>query len=218
MPREVVLDTLRAEYNTPIEEIFDAIDDVPLGSASVAQVHKARLVTGELVAIKVQRPGIKRIMARDISIVRSLARRATLFLGNDQFLDMQSVVEELWQSFREETDFLVEAHSLSEFRHNNRHCNYVMCPKPYPGLCTEHVVVMDYIEGIPISRLHELTDAGYDTAEIGETTSPKYWMTGSSMPTPILATSSLAMARLRTSTLASWEGSQHTTAPRSRIL
>ena len=168
MPREVVLDTLRAEYDTPIEEIFDAIDDVPLGSASVAQVHKARLVTGELVAIKVQRPGVRRVMARDISIMRSLARRATLFLGDDQFLDMQSVVEELWQSFREETDFLVEAHALSEFRHNNRNCKYVMCPKPYPGLCTEHVVVMDYIEGIPISRLHELTDAGYDVAEIGE--------------------------------------------------
>ena len=168
MPREVVLDTLRAEYDTPIEEIFDAIDDVPLGSASVAQVHKARLVTGELVAIKVQRPNVKKIMARDISIMRSLARRANVVMGDDQFLDVQSVVEELWQSFREETDFLVEAHSLSEFGRNNSGYPYVMCPKPYPGLCTEHVVVMDYIEGIPISHKQELIDAGYNPTEIGE--------------------------------------------------
>lgn len=53
MDRDTVLQALRDEYDTPIEDIFDAIDDVPLGSASVAQVHKARLVTGEMVAIKV---------------------------------------------------------------------------------------------------------------------------------------------------------------------
>lgn len=167
MSREVVLDTLRAEYDTPIENIFDAIDDVPLGSASVAQVHKARLVTGEIVAVKLQRPNVRAVMAQDIAIMRSLARHANRIMGSDQVLDIQSVVEELWQSFREETDFLVEAHALSEFRRNNSDCAFVTCPKPYPGLCTEHVVVMDYIEGIPISRLHELTRAGYDVAEIG---------------------------------------------------
>ncbi len=168
MTREVVLDTLRAEYGTPIEEIFDAIDDIPLGSASVAQVHKARLVTGELVAVKVQRPNVRTVMARDISIMRSLARRAKSVMGDDQFLDIQSVVEELWQSFREETDFLVEAHALAEFRSNNRDCAFVMCPKPYAGLCTEHVVVMDYVDGIPISKTHELVAAGYNLSEIGE--------------------------------------------------
>ncbi|MDO4538982.1 MAG: AarF/UbiB family protein, partial [Coriobacteriales bacterium] len=73
MPRDVMLETLRAEYDTPLEDIFDAIDDVPLGSASVAQVHKARLLTGELVAIKIQRPNVRQVMAQDISIMRSLA-------------------------------------------------------------------------------------------------------------------------------------------------
>lgn len=167
MDRELVLDTLRNEYDTPIEDIFDAIDDVPLGSASVAQVHKARLVTGELVAIKVQRPHVQEIMAQDISIMRSLARRASHFMGDEQFLDLQSVVNELWQSFREETDFLVEARSLEEFRRNNADCRFVDCPKPYPKLCTEHVVVMDYVEGISIDDTDRLVAAGYDLSEIG---------------------------------------------------
>ncbi len=167
MSRETVIQTLRAEYQTPIEEIFDAIDDVPLGSASVAQVHKARLVTGEVVAVKIQRPNVRKIMSQDISIMRSIARRANRVMGNDQFLDVQSVVEELWQSFREETDFLVEAHSLAEFRRNNAECAFITCPKPYMGLCTPHVVVMDYIEGIPISQFDTLTEAGYDLEEIG---------------------------------------------------
>ncbi len=168
MDRETVLSALREEYSTPIEDIFDAIDDNPLGSASVAQVHKARLISGEMVAIKVQRPHVQEVMAKDISIVRSLARRLGGFMGADQFLDLQSVVDELWQSFREETDFLVEARNLEEFRRNNAGCKYLSCPKPYPDLCTKHVVVMDYVEGIPIDDTIELTAQGYDPAEIGE--------------------------------------------------
>jgi ubiquinone biosynthesis protein len=168
MDRETVLSALREEYDRPIEEIFDAIDDHPLGSASVAQVHKARLVTGELVAIKVQRPHVQEVMAKDISIIRSLARRFGGIVGADQFLDLQSVVDELWQSFREETDFLVEARNLEEFRRNNADCVYLECPKPYPALCTNHVVVMDYVEGIAIDDTSSLIAAGYDLAEIGE--------------------------------------------------
>ena len=167
MDRDLLLATLRAEYETPIEDIFDAIDDVPLGSASVAQVHKARLVTGELVAIKVQRPHVQEIMAQDISIMRSLAKHASGMMGSDQFLDLKSVVDELWQSFCEETDFLVEARSLEEFKRNNASCRFVDCPKPYPRLCTEHVVVMDYVDGIPIGQLDELREAGYNLEEIG---------------------------------------------------
>lgn len=167
MDRDTVLSALRAEYDRPIEEIFDAIDDRPLGSASVAQVHKARLVTGELVAVKIQRPHVQEIMAQDISIMRSLARYASRFMGSEQFLDLQSVVDELWQSFREETDFLVEARSLEEFRRNNAECAFVDCPKPYPSLCTRHVVIMDYVEGIPIDDRRALVRAGYDLEEIG---------------------------------------------------
>ena len=167
MDRDTVIEALRAEYERPIEDIFDAIDDRPLGSASVAQVHKARLVTGELVAVKIQRPHVQEIMAQDISIMRSLARYASKFMGDEQFLDLQSVVDELWQSFREETDFLVEARSLAEFRRNNAECEFIDCPMPYPALCTRHVVVMDYVEGIPINDTGRLLREGYDIAEIG---------------------------------------------------
>ena len=167
MDRDTLLDTLREEYSQPLEDLFDAIDDVPLGSASVAQVHKARLITGELVAIKVQRPHVQELMAQDISIMRSLARRAQRFMGNEQFIDLKSVVDELWLSFREETDFLVEARSLQEFRRNNRDVKFIDCPKPYPELCTRHVVVMDYVDGIPIGDTQRLVDEGYDLSEIG---------------------------------------------------
>jgi ubiquinone biosynthesis protein len=167
MDRNTMLQALRDEYSTPIEDIFDAIDDIPLGSASIAQVHKARLVTGELVAIKIQRPHVREIMAQDISIMRSLAKRAGRMMPGEQFVDLTSVVDELWQSFREETDFLVEARNLEEFRHNNASCAYVDCPKPYRRLCTRHVVVMDYIDGLSIDDAVALKRRGYNLEEIG---------------------------------------------------
>lgn len=167
MDRETVLQALRDEYDQPLEELFDAIDDQPLGSASVAQVHKAKLVTGELVAIKVQRPHVQETMAQDIAIMRSLAKYVDRYMGDKQFLDMKSVMDELWQSFREETDFLVEARSLEEFRRNNADCAYVSCPRPFPALCTRHVVVMDFVQGIPIDQTKQLEEAGYDLEEIG---------------------------------------------------
>ena len=167
MDRETVLQALRDEYDQPLEELFDAIDDQPLGSASVAQVHKAKLATGELVAVKVQRPHVQETMAQDIAIMRSLAKYVDRYMGDERFLDMQSVMDELWQSFREETDFLVEARSLEEFRRNNADCAYVSCPRPFPALCTRHVVVMDFVQGIPIDQTKQLKDAGYDLEEIG---------------------------------------------------
>ncbi len=168
MPYEIVIDTLNNEYGRPVEEIFDHIDSTPLGSASLAQVHRATLITGEDVAIKVQRPGVRDTMAQDVSIMRSIAKAATkMFPSAAQVVDLSGVVEELWDTFESETDFLVEARNLSEFKRFCKPYAYMDCPKPYMDLCTEHVVVMDYVDGISVSKPDELIDAGYDLEEIG---------------------------------------------------
>lgn len=167
MPYETVIAVLEQEYGGQFGELFDAIGEHSLGSASVAQAHRARLATGEDVAVKVQRPHVQEVMAQDIDIMRSLVRHLTPFFKGEQFLDLTSVVEELWDTFREETDFLVEARNLEEFRRNNEDCKFVTCPKPYLRLCTKHVVVMDYVDGITISSPARLTEEGYDLTEIG---------------------------------------------------
>lgn len=167
MPYSVVLSTLENEYKRPVEEIFSHIDTTPLGSASLAQVHRATLLTGEDVAVKVQRPGVRVTMAEDISILRSLARGATRVMRNSQVVDFQGVVEELWDTFDEETNFLNEARNLVEFKRFCDHYAYMDCPTPYVDLCTEHVVVMEYVDGIPIAHTRELLDDGYSLKEIG---------------------------------------------------
>lgn len=167
MPYQIVVDTLTQEYGRPIGEVFARIDPTPLGSASLAQVHRATLVTGEDVAVKVQRPGVREIMALDVSIMRSIARAATKMLPSAQVVDLGGVVEELWDTFESETDFLVEARNLSEFKRFCEAYRYMDCPKPYMDLCTEHTVVMDYVEGIAVSHTDQLIEAGYDLKEIG---------------------------------------------------
>ncbi len=167
MTYTTVLEVLEHEYKKPVAELFEVIDEKPLGSASIAQVHRARLTTGQDVAIKVQRPRVREVMGQDIEIMRTVVRHLSPFMGGDQFVDLKSVVSELWDSFNEETDFLVEAKNLQEYRSNNAEIRYVTAPKPYPELCTQHVLVMDYIDGISISDPRAIVAAGYDLTEIG---------------------------------------------------
>ena len=141
MPYSTVLDVLAAEYGRPADEVFAHIDPKPLGSASLAQVHRATLKTGEDVATKVIR--------------------------TSQIVDLKGVVEELWDTFESETDFLIEARNLAEFKRFAARFKYMDCPTAYTELCTEHVVVMEYIDGISVSHPGRLVDAGYDLKEIG---------------------------------------------------
>lgn len=168
LPFDQMLEALDDIYGERQGDIFDAIDPTPLGSASLAQVHKARLANGDVVAVKIQRPGVKATMALDIDIMRMVARQASRFMKDDQMLDLRDVVEELWATFLEETDFQREAANLQEFARLNKDVAFIDSPHVYPELCGEYVLVMEYIDGIPILATDRLRAAGYDLEEICE--------------------------------------------------
>ena len=168
LPFDQVLDALKSIYGDQLERTFDEIDPHPLGSASLAQVHKAWLKNGDVVAVKVQRPGVKATMAQDIDIMRVMARRVSRFAKGEQMVDFSEVVEEMWTTFLEETDFACEAENLELFKRLNADVAFVDCPRVYPELCSEYCLVMEYIEGIPIADHERLRKAGYDLPEIGE--------------------------------------------------
>ena len=167
VPYPVIQECLVAEYQRPLSEVFIGIAEKPLGSASLAQVHRAKLKTGEDVAVKVQRPGAQQVMAQDIDIMRSAAKVAARLFKNDQIIDLRDVVEELWQSFKEETNFLMEARNLEDFHTFHKHTRGISCPRPYMEYCTEHVVVMDYVDGISIADPEALAAASYDLKQLG---------------------------------------------------
>ena len=168
LPFDDVLDALADIYGGRFYKIFDEIDPNPLGSASLAQVHKAILTSGDIVAVKVQRPGVKETMAQDIDIMRLMARRAARFIKDEQMLDYGDVVEEMWRTFLEETDFACEAENLQTFKVLNERTVFIDCPRVYPEYCSEYCLVMEYIDGIPIYDHDRLRKRGYDLSDIGE--------------------------------------------------
>lgn len=168
LPFDQVKEALADIFGAELDTLFDAIDSKPLGSASLAQVHKARLVNGEVVAIKVQRPGVKATMAQDIDIMRVMVKRLSRFAKSEQMLDFSEVVEEMWRTFLEETDFAREAENLLLFKQLNKDTVFIDCPRVYPELCSEFCLVMEYVEGIPIYDHDRLRREGYDLQEIGE--------------------------------------------------
>ncbi len=167
IPFEDTLAALEDVYGSRFHDIFRKIDPKPLGSASLAQVHKAELSNGDVVAVKVQRPGVRAVMAQDIDVMRSVAKHVSRFMKDTQMLDLRDVVEELWATFLEETDFMKEANNLREFAELNKDVVFISCPKPYMEYCTESVLVMEYIEGVSIRDTKRLKELGYDLDEIG---------------------------------------------------
>ncbi|WP_457791500.1 ABC1 kinase family protein [Anaeromassilibacillus sp. SJQ-5] len=167
MPFDEVRQVIEEEYDTRLERVFASFDRQPLGAASIAQAHAAVLRDGSPVVVKVQRQGIRDVMARDIQLLRKAARilKATSSAGNA--LDFGVILNEMWAVAQQEMDFLIEARNAGEFYKLNQDVAYVTCPQIHSQVTTSRVLVMEYIEGFDLDRPDILTDNGYDLEEIG---------------------------------------------------
>ncbi len=166
MDFETVREIITESTGKTIEEQFDELDEKPLGSASMAQVHRAKLKTGEDVVVKVQRRGIHDIMERDVHLMHTVVKLLPPNLKN-KGINFHDVIDEFWKAVQEEMDFLNEADDLSTFYKNCETIEYATCPKPYRDYSTEKVLVMEAINGIPLDQKDELVKRGYDLNEIG---------------------------------------------------
>ena len=166
MPFVEVEEVLREAFGCPWQEEFQEIQEKPLGSASIAQVHHAVLKTGEEVVIKVQRKGIYEIMARDIGLMKKAVKLLPP-VSIKEAVDLNLVLEELWRVTQEEMNFLTEAANMEEFSRKNKNVAFVKTPILYREYTTASVLVMEYIDGIPIDHKEELLAGGYDLDEIG---------------------------------------------------
>lgn len=166
MPFETVKEVIEDSYGMGWNEIFAQIDETPLGSASIAQVHRARLHTGEDVIVKVQRKGVYELMSRDISLLKRAAHLMPI-RGIKNIVDPEMVLEELWSTAQEEMDFLKEASNMEEFARDNADIRYVDCPKLYREYTTAKVLVMEYIDGFSIDDMDALQAGGYEPEEVG---------------------------------------------------
>ena len=167
-----VIEVIEGSYGCPYTDIFEWIDEKTLGSASIAQVHKATLKDpgqdGQKdVIVKVQRKGVYEIMSRDISLLRRLVKHMPPVGDLKNIIDLGMVIDEMWAVAKEEMDFFKEACNMAEFARNNKDVKYVGCPKMFVEYTTDKVLVMEYIGGCAIDDVEYLTSRGYDLDEIG---------------------------------------------------
>src|SRR5262249_35064586 len=165
-PPHVVRSMVVSELGQPIDELFAQFDDVPLASASIGQVHRARLHTGEQVVVKVQHPGIEERIRTDLDILVGLAELAETYLPELRRYRPRSTAAEFQRILLRELDFGREERNLSQFRTNFNGNANVRFPRPNTELSTSRVLTMDYLDGIRLTEPQRLRDLGYDLPDV----------------------------------------------------
>jgi ubiquinone biosynthesis protein len=161
-PFEAVLAQISTELGGPVEQFFAEIDPVPLAAASIAQVHRARLKSGEDVVIKVRRPGIVEIVESDIGALLALAGLAERHVSGSELYDPVGVVREFARTIRREMDFSREAHTIEKFRDNFVKTPWMYFPHVYWEQTSRAVLTMEYVAGIKVSDREKLIGQGLD--------------------------------------------------------
>jgi len=153
---------IEAELGKPLEEIFDSLDERPIASASIGQVHRAALLNGESVAVKVQRPGIKKIVEVDLEIMLHLATLAEKHIEEFSFHRPVKIVEEFAKTLERELDYNIEASSMERIARQFLNNTNVYIPKAFRETSSARVLTTEFIDGIKISRVAQLETGGYD--------------------------------------------------------
>jgi ubiquinone biosynthesis protein len=156
------------QLEQPLDEIFNYIDEQPLASASVAQVHAAELKDGREVVIKVLRPGIRKMVRRDLQLMRSVAKLARTFGNPGVQVDPVEIVHEFEKTIYDELDLQREAANASVLRKNFADSEDLYIPEIYWQYCKEKVMVMERIYAIPIGKFEQLKSANINLQVLAE--------------------------------------------------
>lgn len=166
MPYAVVKEEIERAYGKPIDQIFSYIDEKPLGSASMAQVHEAITPDGDKVVIKVQRPGIYEQMRVDVKMMKKAAKLISLDQVISGLVNLDDVIDEFWKTAQEEMNFRHEAANAIRFGAENDAVPYLHIPKIYSQYTRQNMLVMEEIDGIEIDNYPALEEEGYSRKEI----------------------------------------------------
>lgn len=152
LERDAVEEQIARELGVPWNKVFSEMDWVPLGSASIAQAHAARLLDGSPVVVKVRRPGLREVVARDLAITRWLARMAVRRTAWGASLDAEALALEFGETLEDELDLRIEARSLQEAAEGAQAQPMIHVPRVHSDLSTEGLLVMERLDGIPLSK------------------------------------------------------------------
>ena len=161
-PPELAVQEIERSLRKRIEELFSSFEMQPVASASIAQVHLARLHDGTEVAVKVLRPGVERAIARDLALLESVAGLVERWWSDGRRLKPREVVAEFARHLDDELDLLREAANASQLGRNFGGSPLLLVPAVYWDLCAQRVMVMERMHGTPISQVQTLRERGVD--------------------------------------------------------
>ena len=158
LPYRVIRKIIEEELGRPLDEVFTDIDPVALASASIAQVHVARLISGEEVVIKVQKPGVRNILLTDLNFLYVSARILEALAPKLSWTSLSAIVDEIQRTMMEECDFIKEANNLEVFRQflHDTHNTDATVPKVYEQCSSRRIMVMERFHGVPLTDLDSI--------------------------------------------------------------
>ncbi|HEU5177771.1 MAG TPA: AarF/UbiB family protein, partial [Burkholderiales bacterium] len=161
-PSELAMAEVERSLGKPLGELFESFEKNPIASASIAQVHLARLHGGTEVAVKVLRPGVERAIARDVALLETAAGLVERWWRDGRRLKPREVVAEFARHLDDELDLLREAANASQLGRNFAGSPLLLVPAVYWDLCAQRVMVMERMHGTPVSQRKTLEERGID--------------------------------------------------------
>lgn len=159
---------VEAAYQRPLEEVFASFEETPLAAATIAQVHPARLREGQEVVVKIVRPGIRALIARDIEVLYALAGLANRYWADAHRLRPLELVREYEKTILDELDLMREAANAAQLRRNFADSRLLYVPEVHWDYCRKSVMVMERVRGVLISDMEELQRRGANIQRLAE--------------------------------------------------
>lgn len=160
---------IQESLGVEVDSVFSALDREPFASASVAQVHKATLLSGEEVVVKVIRPSIEQIIEADISLLKWLSQQFEMRTNIGKRLHPIEIVNDYEKIIYDELDLLSEAANTSQLRRNFENSSMLYVPKVYWDFCSKNIMVMERIHGIPVADVDSLNAQNTALKKLAET-------------------------------------------------
>ncbi len=171
---EQVVSIVEADLGKPINVLYCHFDPIPLAAASLGQVHRAQLLTGEEVVVKVQRPGLKKLFTIDLEILKGITRYFQNHPNWGQGRDWMGIYDECCKILWEEIDYLNEVRNADLFRRNFRDESWVKVPRIYWRYASPRTLTLEYLPGIKISHYEAIEAAGLDRKNIAKLSAQAY--------------------------------------------
>ena len=162
VPTDQIMAQIHRELGYPVEELFATFEEIPLATASIAQVHRGTLKSGEQIVCKVRRPNIEAIIETDTDIMMGMAYLIEKHLPSGEMYNPVGLVKEFRRSIQRELDFSREGRTTERFAANFVDEETIHIPKVYWDLTGQTVLTLEYVSGIKISHHDELKKAGLD--------------------------------------------------------